>query len=112
MSPPCRPALLASHDRYPSSAAAAQPLGVSYAASSSCCCPAADRAWQVLTRCATDAVREVQVVPIRTVLEREPGGAVYAPAGACWTVAADEGRGVEIAFEAGGLLAWVEQVAW
>jgi hypothetical protein len=66
----------------------------------------------VLARLAADAVCEVHVVPVGAILERQPGGAVHAPAGACWTVAADEGWGVEVAFEAGWLLAWVERVAW
>lgn len=61
---------------------------------------------------AADAVCEVHVVPVGAILERQPGGAVRAPAGACWTVAADEGWGVEVAFEAGGLLAWVKWIIW
>ena len=65
----------------------------------------------MFARCAADAVCEVHVVPVGAILERQPGGAVHAPAGACWTVAADEGRGVEVAFEASGLLAWVQRVA-
>jgi hypothetical protein len=60
---------------------------------------------------AADAVREVHVVPVGAVFEREPGGALRAPAGAGWTVAADVDWGVEVAFKAGGLLARVERVA-
>ena len=66
----------------------------------------------MLARRAADAVREVHVVPVGGVFEREPGGAVRAPAGAGCAVAADERWGVEVACEACGLLAWVERVVW
>jgi hypothetical protein len=65
----------------------------------------------VLARGAADAMRKVHVVPVGAVFEREPGGALRAPAGAGWAVAADVGWGVEVAFEAGGLLAGVERVS-
>jgi hypothetical protein len=66
----------------------------------------------MLARGAADAVREVHVVPVGAVFEREPGGALRAPARASGAVTADVGWGVEVAFEAGGLLTWVERVAW
>ena len=76
MPPPRRSALLASDDQYPPSTPAAQPLSVSHAASCSRCCSAADRTWQRFARRAADAVREVQMIPISRVFEREPGRAV------------------------------------
>jgi hypothetical protein len=108
--PPRRPTFLTSDDQHPPPTATAKRFSVSYSSSSSGCRSTADRDRKVLARGAADAVCEVHVVPVGAVFEREPGGALRAPAGAGWAIATDVDWSVEVAFEAGGLLARVERV--